>query len=228
MLEKWRKDRRVGYSFRAHVRRVVETKGFSRVALALGGTAIVAGTMFAYCSSSDITGPSSETTTVSEPTTTSTDISTTTDASITTSKTGPFKLTFAALPPTNPCTGEPVVWDHGSTMIQATIQTSTGTDGRMHVQFHLNAQGRGESGLTATRKRKYSGSQEYNSQTFTVLSGDTNKFKFEWNVKVIAQGETGTLHPEDDFVLHVVATFGPAPDFFPEAADATAPPGDCH
>ena len=227
MFGKRRKDRRVGYSFRAHFRRVVETKGFTHVALTLGATAVVAGTVFANCSSSDITGPSSDPVTVAaSPAPAQSDIET--QSTITTKQPAPFRLPFAALPPASPCTGEPIVWDHGSTMMQGTLQTSTGLDGRMHVQFHLNAQGHGESGPTATKVRRYSGSQEYNSQTFTVLANATEKFKFEWTVKMIARGESGTLHPEDDFFLHVVSTFGPPPDFFPEAADATAPPGGCH
>lgn len=234
MFEKRRDDRRVGYSFRAHVRRVVENKGFTRVAMTLGATAIVAGTAFANCSSSDITGPSSDPPRASlEPTSTSTTTAplqqeeVTTTSTITTKQPAPFRLPFAALPPTNPCTGEPITWDHGSTMMQGTAQTSTGLDGRMHVQFHLNAQGQGVSGANAVKVRKYSGSQEYNSQSFTVLTGASEKYKFEWSVKVIARGESGALAPEDDFFLHVVTTIGPAPDFFPEAADATAPPGRC-
>ena len=234
MFEGRRKDRRAGYSFRAHVRRVVETKGFTHVALTLGATAIVAGTAFANCSSSDITGPSSdpprmtlEPAPVTSPTS-STEGTATTQSTITTKQPAPFKMPFAALPPNNPCTGEPVVWDHGTTMMQGTAQTSTGLDGRMHVQFHLNASGQGVSGASATRARKYSGSQEYNSQSFTVLADQTERYKFEWNVKVIARGESGALAPEDDFMLHVVATMGPAPNFFPEALSATAPPGECH
>ena len=228
MFGKRKKDRRVGYSFRAHFRRVVETKGFTHVAMTLAATAIVAGTAFANCSSSDITGPSSSddvSTVTSEPAPVQGDVETQTTTTV--KQPAPFKLPFAMLPPTNPCTGEPVVWDHGSTMMQGTLQTSTGLDGRLHVQFHLNAQGRGQSGASATRVRKYSGSQEYNSQLFTLTLPSTQRFKFEWNVKVIAQGESGALHPEDDFLLHVVATFGPAPDFLFESAEATAP-GQCH
>ena len=211
MFEKWRTDRRTGYSFRGHFKRIVENRGFGRVALTLGAAALVAGTAFANCSGSSITGPAADPAPPPAP-----------QMQTFTTKTGQFRLPLAALPPASPCTADPIVWDQGSTMIQSTMQTSTGLDGRFHVQFHLNAQGQG-----ASATRRYSGSQEYNSQEFTVLSGDKNKFKFEWNVKVIARGEDGTLFPEDDFHLHVVATMGPAPNFFPEAADATAPPGEC-
>ena len=227
MLEKWRRDRRAGYSFRAHVRRVVETKGLTHIALTLGATAIVAGTAFANCSSSDITGPSSDPAPVSS-TTAPVQADIETQSTITAKQPAPFRLPIAALPPNNPCTGEPIVWDHGSTMVQGTLQTSAGLDGRLHVQFHLNAQGNGVSGASATRVRRYSGSQEYNSQTLSMPANSTERFKFEWNVKVIAKGETGTLVPEDDFFLHIVSTIGPPPDFFPEAASATAPPGGCH
>src|SRR5688500_1503403 len=115
MFGKRRKDRRVGYSFRAHFRRVVETKGFTHVALTLGATAVIAGTAFANCSSSDITGPPSDdvSTVTSAPAPVQSDIET--QSTITTKQPAPFRLPFAILPPTNPCTGEPVVWDHGST-----------------------------------------------------------------------------------------------------------------
>jgi hypothetical protein len=108
-------------------------------------------------------------------------------------------------------------------MMQGTTQISgPSLDGRMHVQFHLNAQGQG-----ASATRRYTGSQEYNSQDFTFLSGDRNRFKFEWNVKMIAKGEDGTLMPGDDFFLHVVQEFGPAPEFLPDAPGATADQGEC-
>jgi hypothetical protein len=53
-----RKERRHGYSFRGHLRRVVTEKGLRHIALSLGGTALVLSGAFAYCSSSNITGPS--------------------------------------------------------------------------------------------------------------------------------------------------------------------------
>jgi hypothetical protein len=60
-----------------------------------------------------------------------------------------------------------------------------------------------------------------------MLATDRNKLKFEWNMKVIAKGEDGRLMPEDDFYLHMVTTFSGPPDFIPEFAEATVPPGEC-
>lgn len=231
MIRKWRKDRRVGYSFRAHFKRVLETKGFSHVALTLGATALIAGTAFANCRGSDITGPSSDppraamdvsSTSTTSATSTTTSTTTSTSSTTETTKEGPFKLPFALLPPANPCRGDAIAWDHGSTVIQGTTQITLGSDGRYHAQFHFNAQGRGTSAA-----RKYSGSQEYNSQTITVDPTSTNKFRYGWNVKIIAKGEDETLFPGDDFVMHVVATIGPPPTFIHELAEATAPPGEC-
>ena len=217
MLDNWRQrtDRRTGYSFRAHFKRVVETKGFSRIALSLGATAVIAGTAFANCSSSDITGPSSD-----RPPAAS---APTPQASTETAKEGPFKLPFPALPAASPCTGEPIAWDHGMTMVQGTTQiTADPLAGRLHIQFHLNASGQG---VSATRR--YSGSQEYNSQLISVPTGNQDRYKFEWNVKMIAKGEDGRLVPEDDFFLHVVQTFGPQPNFIPDVPEALALPGEC-
>jgi hypothetical protein len=215
MFENRRRDRRSGYSFRAHFRRIVETKGFGRIALSLGATAIIAGTAFANCSGSDITGPA-------DPSSAATP-GVGTQASTTVKSPAPFRIPMPLLPTNNPCNGDgPIIWDHGSTMIQGTTQVSSSLDGRFHAQFHLNAQGQGTSPT-----RRYTGGQEYNSQTFTFLLGDNNKFKFEWNVRLIAKGEDGTLFPEDDFHLHIVQTMGAAPDFIPEVTEVTAPPGEC-
>jgi hypothetical protein len=59
MMFSWkqRKDRRRGYSFPGHFRRVVKTKGLRHVIRSVGGTLLVAGATLAYCSSNSITGP---------------------------------------------------------------------------------------------------------------------------------------------------------------------------
>ena len=236
---RWRKDRRTGYSFRAHVRRIVESKGLTRTALTLGATAVIAGTAFANCSSSDISGPSSDegaraTTDVVSPTSEpSTVTTTTTTATSSPQKTGPVKLFFAALPPKNPCTNDDILWDRQKSMLAITTQTSTGTDGRMHVQFHFNSQAHGTAAL---RPVHYTGSQEYNSQTFTYLpeAGNENYMKFEWNMKMVAKGESGPLGEEtllegDDFFLHIVAYPGEPPTFVPvpEGVSVEGRPSDC-
>jgi hypothetical protein len=52
-----RKDRRRGYSFPGHFRRVVNTKGLRHVIRSVGGTLLIVGGTLAYCSGSSITGP---------------------------------------------------------------------------------------------------------------------------------------------------------------------------
>ena len=217
MLDNWKrqKDRRGEYSFRAHFKRLVETKGFSRLALSLGATAVIAGTAFANCSSSDITGPSSDPPPAAS--------APGPQAATETAKEGPIKLPFPALPAASPCTGDVIAWDHGMTMMQGTTQiTADPLGGRIHIQFHLNASGQGTSAT-----RRYSGSQEYNSQLFTLSPSNKDPFRFVWNVKMIAKGEDGRLMPEDDFFLHVIQTFGPQPDFIPGVPEALALPGEC-
>lgn len=234
---RWKDDRRSGYSFRAHFKRVVETKGFTHVALTLGATAVIAGTAFANCRGSDITGPGdppARVTTDLASTTTATTSTVTSEASVTStapSKVGPMKLPFSALPPKNPCTGEDILWDREKSNLAATIQISTGTDGRTHIQYHFNSQAHGTSALRPVR---YTGSQEYNSQTFTYVpeAGEAGRQKFEWNVKMIAKGESPTggefLSPDDDFHLHIVAYSGFQPDFVPTGVDVTPFESECH
>jgi hypothetical protein len=57
MFSRQRKDRRRGYSFRGHFRRVLETKGLRHVVLSVGGTLLLTAGTLAYCSSDSITGP---------------------------------------------------------------------------------------------------------------------------------------------------------------------------
>jgi hypothetical protein len=60
------------------------------------------------------------------------------------------------------------------------------------------------------------GSEEYDSQEF-VFTNTTDRYKVEWNVKMIAKGEDGTIHDEDDFFLHIVMNTG----FDPTQTDIT-------
>jgi hypothetical protein len=54
---KQRKDRRRGYSFPGHFRRVVKTKGLRHIIRSVGGTLLIAGGTLAYCNSGSVTGP---------------------------------------------------------------------------------------------------------------------------------------------------------------------------
>lgn len=57
MFGQRRSDRRQGYSFLGHLQRVLRTKGAGNFLLSIGGTALIAGVAFAYCSKNSITGP---------------------------------------------------------------------------------------------------------------------------------------------------------------------------
>ncbi len=216
MFKKERTDRRGGYSFRGHFRRAVQTKGVGRIALSLTATAIIAGTAFANCSSSDITGPRANTTL--EATTDAVSTTSPTTSATSTTKEGPVKLPVTTIPPSSPCTAQPIAWDKMFTLLQGTTQITAEAD-RFHAQFHLNSVAQG---ITDTETapgasvRRYTGSEQFNSQILTILANSTEKVQFEWNMKIIAKGEDGTLFPEDDFFLHVVSRFGPPPLFTPE------------
>jgi hypothetical protein len=204
MFNGFESDRRQGYSLVAHVRRIIATKGFSRVALSLGGTAIIAAIAFAHCSSSSITGPKS-----SAPAATPGGITPggTQKDLFSPSKFGPIRSPMTVLPDNSPCTGQPILWDPTKqfTMTQGTTQS--GTDATLHVQMHLNSQAQGVTSpaVAATvDPLNYVGSEEYNSQQIVFVTG-TEKYKLEWNMKIIAKGNDGTLFPEDDFMMHIVA-----------------------
>ena len=215
-------ERRAGYSFLGHVRRVVRTYGVIRgVVLPLGTAALVAGAALADCHGADLTGPQkpkmsptggslNDTYTIKQP--------------------APIQLAFPALPPTDPCTGAPIVWDQGHTMLQGTIQVSTDDAGRLHVQFHFNSQGKATAPAGAPQ---WVGSQVYDSQDFTILDAtNQDTYHFEWDMKMVQQGETSTgtntvLGTGDDFYMHIVGDFGPQPTFLPASAQATPVQGKC-
>lgn len=201
MFKKWKRDRRQGYSIGGHIRRMLATKGASRVAMSLGGTAVIAAIAFAHCSSSSITGPGTNQGTAHGGNVAGGNTGPSKD--LTPAKFGPIKVPMTVLPPQSPCTGQPIAWDptHSFTMMQGTTQT--GTDGTAHFQYHMNTQAQGITNVPLVAYRQYVGSEEYDSQDF-VFTTRAEKYKVEWNVKMIAKGEDGTIHDEDDFMLHIV------------------------
>ena len=209
MFGKRRTDRRGGYSLLGHLRRVIQTQGAGRVFVSLGGAVVLVGAMLANCS--DITGPGQDTRQAAQPVAARPDEMS--SAGTISTKTGPFIIPMSSLPLNNPCTGDAIVWDRGKTLMQGYTQSSTGSDGRVHIQFHFSTNGQGFS-TTPVKTRYYSGSEEYDSQTFTTPT--TDRFWFEWNLKMIARGEDGvTLFDGDDFVMHIKMRMGPEPTFFP-------------
>lgn len=196
-------DRRGGYSFAGHLRRMLATRGYGRVAGSLGATALIAAITFAKCRSSSITGPSSPSSSTTKPTMNapSKDL-----GAAAPSQYGPIHIQAATLPPANPCTMQGVLWDgpNSFTNISSTIQM--GTDGNLHVRFHMNTQAQGTSDANNNPNNRpalnYNGSQEQDSQDFVV--GSTSRYHAEWNLKVMAKGNDGTIFDSDDFYLHMV------------------------
>jgi hypothetical protein len=214
----WRgmkRDRRQGYSITGHVRRVLATKGIVRVGMSLGATALVAAIAFAHCSSSSITGPG---TTQSAPTGNNGGDNTdhAKDVLAPPAKFGPIRVPMTVLPQQSPCTGQPIVWDptQSFTMMQGTSQTAL--DGAAHFQYHMNTQAQGVTNIPLAAYRQYVGSEEYDSQDM-VFSDQNQRYKLEWNVKMIAKGEDGAIHDEDDFFIHVIMNT----PFDPLQADVT-------
>ena len=214
MFKRFKRDRRQGYSITGHVRRVVATKGMRRVAASLGGTVLVAAIAFAHCSSSSITGPG--TNQGASGGNDGGNTGHTKDVLSPPTKFGPIRVPMTVLPEQSPCTGQPIVWDptQSFTMTQGTSQV--GLDGSAHFQYHMNTQAQGVTNVPLAVYRQYVGSEEYNSQDM-VFSDENQKYKLEWNVKMIAKGEDGTIHDEDDFFLHIVMNM----PFDPLQADIT-------
>jgi len=184
---------------------MLATRGAPRIIGSLGAAALIAGIAFARCNSSGITGPKST-------------LSSTQGTGLprnggsgkdlgTPTKGGPIRLQMAMLPATNPCTGQGVLWDptQSFTMAQSTIQA--GTDGALHAQFHLNSQAQGSTdpanNLNALPTLQYNGGQQYDSQDMVFVTGNEH-YKLEWNIKIIAKGNDGTIFDDDDFFLHLV------------------------
>lgn len=194
-------DRRGGYSFVGHLRRVLATRGVARVAGSLGATALIAVITFGRCKSSSITGPSSRSSTTTKPTINggASDLGGP-------SQYGPIHIQAATLPPANPCTMQGVLWDGPNSFTNISSSIQMGTDGQLHVRFHMNTQALGTSDPNNNPNNRpalnYNGSQEQDSQDFVV--GTTSRYHAEWNLKVMAKGNDGTLFDSDDFYLHMV------------------------
>ena len=61
MFKRFKTERRGGYSFTGHVRRLIKNKGVAGVTAPLALTALIAAIAFAHCRSSSITGPAEPT-----------------------------------------------------------------------------------------------------------------------------------------------------------------------
>jgi hypothetical protein len=52
---------------------------------------------------------------------------------------------------------------------------------------------------------EYNGNQQDDSQDFVVNDPASDHFHVEWNLKIIAKGNDGSIFDQDDFFLHIVA-----------------------
>jgi hypothetical protein len=204
MFKRTEGDRRRTNSFAGHLRRVLAKKGMARVALSLGGTAVIAAIAFAHCNSSSITGPSGSKFSTPGPAAKpvngpSRDLG----APAKTSNHLPMPM----LPDQNPCTGQVILWDPTQSFTNIQTTTQSGLDGQLHAQFHLNSQAQGATDPVrnppAVPTLQYVGSQEQNSQDMVFATGN-ERYKMEWTIKVIAKGNDGTIFDDDDFFLHVM------------------------
>ena len=224
MLKRLKRDRRQGYSFIGHARRVIATKGIRRVAMSLGGTALVAAVAFARCSSSSITGPNSGNGTTQssggEVSTGPTNNGSLTEMWLPAATFGPIKLTVTVIPPYSPCTNQSILWSPDKQYTIMSGYTQSSTAGSLRTQFHLASWALGVTdpislATTDAGWRKYAGTENYDTQQ-RVYSTGMEKYKEEWDMKILSYGPNDERHDEDDFFLHMVVKVPIPPD------DATA------
>ena len=196
MADKGGDGRRRGYSFAAHLRRMVATRGWRQVAAALGGTAIVAGVVFANCSSDSITGPGKGTAAATGHNA---------ETIVTQIDVGPADM--PAQLPANACNGDPIVWEDPKTHTVGQIVVTT--TGGYHLKVHVSqqAQGYGSGQDRWKPRRNYVGSDEYDQEMNFTPGNDV--VNVEFNLKVIAKGEADAngltpLFPGDDYMLHML------------------------
>ena len=189
-------ERRKGYSFPSHFQRIIATRGWRRFFAVLGGTAVVAGILFAYCSSDTISGPRAARGPGS---------GYNADAIVTQIDVGPADMP-ATLPP-NACNGDAVTWTNTKTNTVGQVVITT--TGGYHLKVHVsqNAQGYGSGQDPWKPRRNYVGTDEYD-QEINFTPG-TDVVNVEFNLKVIAKGEADAagatpLFPGDDYMLHML------------------------
>jgi hypothetical protein len=86
--------------------------------------------------------------------------------------------------------------------------TQSSTAGSLKTQFHMASWALGVSDpiqpVTADLKwRRYAGTENYDTQE-RVYSTGLEKYKEEWDMKILSYGWNDARHDEDDFYLHVV------------------------
>lgn len=208
MFKRIKSDRRQGYSFIGHAQRVIATKGFSRVGMSLGGTALIAALVFAHCSSSSITGPKSPTSALkSAPASgvSKNDVGST-DTWLPAAQFGPITVPGTILPNpfADPCTHQNVVWDPANSFTTMSGYTQSSTSGALRSQTNEYSKAYGTSlDPLDPQWRKYKGAESYSSQLRVYVTG-AERYREEWDMKVIAYDKWDRAYDPDDFFFHVV------------------------
>lgn len=201
MFRERRKDRRRSYSFRAHFRRAIATKGFRGLMTPIIGTALAASLSFAYCSSDSITGPSSHTDGGSD------------GGGI---EITPFPVTEEEIPttladvevPTNmqatTCNGDVVAWEEARTRGGGVSYFNPKTLAmRVVIKIRQHAKGPGTRWMTDPTfpKRYYNGWQEYEKEVY--FAPGVSETEEEFDLHIIARDEKETRMFQDDYKLRL-------------------------
>ena len=194
MADKDGRDRRQGYSFPAHFRRIIEKRGWRQVVGVLGTAVAVGGILFASCSTDKIAGPNSPPVSGA-----------TKQAMVIPIDVGPAVMP-ATLPPTA-CNGDPVVWTDTKTNTLGKIVVTTSGVFQLKVHVSQTAKGYGSDQNPVKPRLNYVGTDEYDQEVTFAPNNDV--VNVEFNLKVIAKGEAGPdgvapLSPGDDFMLHML------------------------
>ena len=217
-------DRRQGYSFRGHFKRVLETKGLRHILFSTFGTLAIVSLAFAYCGGSGITGPSNNGGTVSAPVSGSPhnspdrheddheddppidpglliipiDIGPPT--AIETSF-GPIMLPIDMQ--ATPCNKDVVKWDPKRTyVVMSGVMVLRPATGQVYIRGRFTQRSQGV-GTIVIPVRRYTGWEEYEKEFYLNPPVAVNEEEFE--MKIMAKGniEPFPLYPNDDFYMYV-------------------------
>ena len=219
-------DRRQGYSFRGHLKRLLETKGLSHILFSTFGTLVIAGAAFAYCSSSGITEPNSSGGSVATAPATGSPNGTDhhdddeddphfrpKDPGLLISPIdiGPPSAIETSFGPIDvpvdmqatPCNHDVVNWDpRRSYVTMSGVMVLKPATGEVYIRGRFAQRGYGV-GTIVVPTRRYTGYQEYEKEYYLRPPTSVNEEEFE--LKIIAKGniEPWPLYPNDDFFMYV-------------------------
>lgn len=215
-----RRDRRRGYSFLGHFKRVRRTKGLRHIALSTLSTVVIVGLTFAYCSGSSITGPTTsggEVATVPASGGGSQNGGEPDDGGI---DPGLLIIPIDIGPPTaietqfgpinlpvemqaTACNGDVVAWDPRRTYVTMSgYMALDPATGRVRIKGHFIQRAQG-TGTIVVPTRRYTGYEAYDKEFLLVPPTSINEEEFL--LKIMAKGniEPWPLYPQDDYVLYV-------------------------